>query len=179
MSPSPSRRRPPPQASAALIDAAAIRADLAATAKKHDADEAALRVALAARLKTALTEGRDRAEERLRAGGSGRECAEGLSALERIDAEMGHMLTAPHFMHSDEFRCWLLADPDSGIKSVVRRVIRRWTEASTAEMPDRLVGWSSLMTLNWPDRVPGPTSSVAPRTAVVSDFSPSSLLRVL
>ncbi|MGB3501068.1 MAG: TniQ family protein [Mesorhizobium sp.] len=60
------------------------------------------------------------------------------AALERIDAEMGHMLTAPHFMHSDEFRCWLLADPDSGIKSVVRRVIRRWTEASTAEMPDSL-----------------------------------------
>ena len=50
MSPTPSRRRPQPQAPAALIAAAAIRADLAATAKKHDGDEAALRVALAARL---------------------------------------------------------------------------------------------------------------------------------
>jgi [protein-PII] uridylyltransferase len=81
MSPSPSRRRPHPQAPEALTDIAALRADLAATAKKHGGDEAALRAALAARLKTALTEGRALAETRLRDGGSGRACAEGLSAL--------------------------------------------------------------------------------------------------
>src|SRR5690606_7730971 len=55
--------------------------DLAATAKKHDGDDAALRIALAARLKAALAEGRASAERRLLQDGSGRDCAEGLSTL--------------------------------------------------------------------------------------------------
>jgi [protein-PII] uridylyltransferase len=81
MSQPQSRRRRPEAAPAPLIDSAAVRADLAAIAKKHDADEAALRVALAARLKSALTEGRAAAEKRLLEDGSGRACAEALSVM--------------------------------------------------------------------------------------------------
>jgi [protein-PII] uridylyltransferase len=81
MSASSSRRRRPHAAPAELIDSAAIRADLAAIAKKHDGDETALRAAIAERLKRALQQGRQQAEKRLRTVGSGRECAEGLSRL--------------------------------------------------------------------------------------------------
>ena len=81
MSQSTSRRRRAPQTPAALIDSAAVRADLAAIAKKHGGDESALRVALAARLKSALLEGRSAAEKRLLDDGSGRDCAAGLSAV--------------------------------------------------------------------------------------------------
>ncbi|MEX0589725.1 MAG: [protein-PII] uridylyltransferase, partial [Xanthobacteraceae bacterium] len=83
----PTRRRRPHHAPPDLIDSAAVRADLAAIAKKHDGDEAALRTALAARLKRALQEGRDLAEKRLRVDGAGRTCAEGLSRL--MDAIVG------------------------------------------------------------------------------------------
>jgi [protein-PII] uridylyltransferase len=78
--PSSSRRRAP-QVPAALIDSAAVRADLAAIAKKHGGDDSALRMALVARLKSALAEGRALAERQLLEDGSGRDCAEGLSAL--------------------------------------------------------------------------------------------------
>ena len=76
----PSPRRRPHVASAGLIDSAAIRADLAAIAKKHDGDEAALRSAIGVRLKRAMQKGRQLAEKRLLEGGSGRDCAEGLSS---------------------------------------------------------------------------------------------------
>ncbi|MCC6949188.1 MAG: [protein-PII] uridylyltransferase [Bradyrhizobiaceae bacterium] len=78
--PQPSRRRRPVTAPAELIDSAAVRADLAAIAKKHG-DDAALRTELAARLKRALAEGRELAEKRLLADGEGRTCAEDLSRL--------------------------------------------------------------------------------------------------
>jgi len=76
----PSRRRRPVTAPAGLIDSAALRADLAAIAKKHG-ENGALRTELAARLKRALAEGRALAEQRLLADGEGRACAEGLSRL--------------------------------------------------------------------------------------------------
>jgi [protein-PII] uridylyltransferase len=75
-----SRRRRQPPAPAELIDAASVRADLAAIAKKHG-DDADLRRELAARLKRALAEGRELAEKRLLADGEGRACAESLSRL--------------------------------------------------------------------------------------------------
>jgi [protein-PII] uridylyltransferase len=81
MSQPSSRRRRPHAAPAELIDFAAVRADLAAIAKKHDGDETALRSAMAARLKRALQHGREQAEKRLLADGSGHACAESLSRL--------------------------------------------------------------------------------------------------
>jgi hypothetical protein len=54
MSQKSSRRRRPPQEPAVLIDSTAVRADLAAIAKKQAGDESALRIALAARNKIAM-----------------------------------------------------------------------------------------------------------------------------
>lgn len=97
----PASRRRQPSAPAALIDSAAVRADLAAIAKKHGGEEVALRAALAARLKRALQEGRAEAERRLRADGSGRACAEGLSRLMDTMIELLYEVAAGALYRSD------------------------------------------------------------------------------
>ena len=97
----PSSRRRSHVASADLIDSAAIRADLAAIAKKHDGDEAALRSATGVRLKRALQKGRELAEKRLLDGGSGRHCAEGLSQLIDTIISLGYEVAAGALYRSD------------------------------------------------------------------------------
>jgi len=53
------------------------------------------------------------------------------ATLGRIYAGMARMLAPPHFMHSDEFRFWLVRDFRNGLKETVRRSIRSWTESRT------------------------------------------------
>jgi len=114
MSQPSSRRRRPAQAPAALIDSAAVRADLAAIAKKHAGDETALRVALAARLKAALHEGRALAEKRLVDGASGRDCAEGLSELMDTIVTLLYEIAAGSLYRSD--------NPSSGERMAIAAV---------------------------------------------------------
>jgi [protein-PII] uridylyltransferase len=68
----------PPRPAAELIDSAAVVADLKALADVHGGNDRDLRIAVARRLKSALTEARARAEELLLADRHGRRCAERL-----------------------------------------------------------------------------------------------------
>src|SRR5450759_2244735 len=65
-----------------LIDGRAIAADLEKLAKTHSGGERELRTALAQRLKTALNDGRAKAEQLLLKDRHGRRCAERLCRLE-------------------------------------------------------------------------------------------------
>jgi [protein-PII] uridylyltransferase len=65
-----------------LIDARAVTADLEKLAEAHSGGERELRSAVAQRLKTALVEGRARAEQLLLKDRHGRRCAERLCRLE-------------------------------------------------------------------------------------------------
>jgi [protein-PII] uridylyltransferase len=69
----------PPRIAAELIDSAAIVADLKDLAESHTGSDRDLRVAVARRLKAALTQARARAEELLLKDRHGRRCAERLS----------------------------------------------------------------------------------------------------
>src|SRR5271169_7240788 len=75
------RPRPAELAAVELIDAEALGAEIAALAERYRGREADLRVELAQRLKRALAEGRQRAEQLLLVEGSGRACAERLAHL--------------------------------------------------------------------------------------------------
>src|SRR5579864_2349295 len=66
----------------ALIDAAAINADLWALAETYAGREHELRTAIAQRLKTALTQARSRAEQLLLQDRHGRRCAERLCQMQ-------------------------------------------------------------------------------------------------
>src|SRR5258707_818328 len=72
----------PSRASAELIDARAIAADLEKLAKAHAGNEREQRTALAQRLKAALAEGRALAERLLLRDRHGRRCAERLCRME-------------------------------------------------------------------------------------------------
>ena len=74
-------QRPAPDA-VALIDSTAITADLKAAAASHAGRERELRIALALRLKAALTEGRAQAEQLLLKDRHGRRCAERLCRMQ-------------------------------------------------------------------------------------------------
>ncbi len=89
----PNRHRGQPSAPPDLIDGAAVRAEIAAEIEKKQ-DAGALRALLAATLKKALVEGRERAEKQLLASGSGRECATGLSSLMDTIIGIAHEFTA-------------------------------------------------------------------------------------
>ncbi|MGE0060603.1 MAG: [protein-PII] uridylyltransferase [Xanthobacteraceae bacterium] len=65
-----------------LVDFGAVAADFEKSAKTHRSDEAALRTALAQRMKAALVEGRARAEQLLLQDRHGRRCAERICRLE-------------------------------------------------------------------------------------------------
>jgi [protein-PII] uridylyltransferase len=99
-SPARRRRRAPPTA-VPLIDPAAVRADLAAIAKKHDGHDTELRLALAARLKVAMQEGRERAEKQLIADGIGSACAESLSQLMDTVVALAYEVAAGALYRSD------------------------------------------------------------------------------
>jgi [protein-PII] uridylyltransferase len=72
----------PHQGAGDLIDVEALAADLDQIAKAHTGGERELRSALAQRLKTALNDGRAKAEELLLKDRHGRRCAESLCRLE-------------------------------------------------------------------------------------------------
>ncbi|MBI2714465.1 MAG: [protein-PII] uridylyltransferase [Rhizobiales bacterium] len=78
------RARPatPSRAAVELIDAPAIAAELELLAKAHTGGERELRTALAQRLKTALNDGRAKAEQLLLKDRLGRGCAEQLCRME-------------------------------------------------------------------------------------------------
>jgi [protein-PII] uridylyltransferase len=78
------RARPatPSRAAVELIDAPAIAAELELLAKAHTGGERELRTALAQRLKTALNDGRAKAEQLLLKDRLGRGCAERLCRME-------------------------------------------------------------------------------------------------
>lgn len=76
------RSESPSRASAELIDGRAITADLEKLAEAHTGGERELRTALAQRLKTALNEGRAKAEQLLLKDRHGRRCAERLCRME-------------------------------------------------------------------------------------------------
>ena len=80
----PARTRPegPSKAPAELIDARVIFADLEKLAQTHASNERDMRAALAKRLKTALVEGRAKAEQLLLKDRHGRRCAERLCRME-------------------------------------------------------------------------------------------------
>src|SRR6185437_13947823 len=65
-----------------LIDSRAVAADLEKLAKRHDGNERELRSLVAQRLKTALTDGRAKAEQLLLKDRHGRRCAERICRLE-------------------------------------------------------------------------------------------------
>jgi len=65
-----------------LIESRAVAADLEKLAKQHDGNEHELRSVVAQRLKTALTEGRAKAEQLLLKDRHGRRCAERICRLE-------------------------------------------------------------------------------------------------
>ena len=85
-----------------LVDAAALRAqliDIAISARDPRAPEVTTKLRLC--LKTALTEGRHKAEHALLADGAGRRCAERLSHLQdTIIIELAHVV-ANHIFRSD------------------------------------------------------------------------------
>ena len=72
----------PSRAAVELIDARAVAADLEALAKAHSGGERELLRTLAQRLKTALNDGRAKAEQLLLMDRHGRSCAERLCAME-------------------------------------------------------------------------------------------------
>ncbi|MFU0503817.1 hypothetical protein [Pseudaminobacter sp. NGMCC 1.201702] len=59
------------------------------------------------------------------------------ATLERVYAGMEGMLAPPHFMHSDEFRFWLVRDFRNGLKETIRHSIRSWTESRTLAIGPR------------------------------------------
>ncbi|HZP79879.1 MAG TPA: [protein-PII] uridylyltransferase [Pseudolabrys sp.] len=65
-----------------VLDARAVSADLAGIAEAHAGNESEMRAAVARRLKAALVEGRERAEQMLLKDRHGRLCAERLCAME-------------------------------------------------------------------------------------------------
>jgi [protein-PII] uridylyltransferase len=65
-----------------LVDRAALDAEIGELTHVHGRDASALRNAVLARIRQALSEGQARARENLEAGGSGFECARALSHLE-------------------------------------------------------------------------------------------------
>ena len=73
---------PPSRAPAELIDSRAIVADLEKLAKTSRGNDIEMRSALAQRLKTALIEGRAKAEQLLLKDRHGRGCAERLCRME-------------------------------------------------------------------------------------------------
>src|SRR5450830_865037 len=78
----PARAETPSRAAGELIYGRAIAADLEKLAKTHSGGERELRTALAQRLKTALNDGRAKAEQLLLKDRHGRRCAERLCRLE-------------------------------------------------------------------------------------------------
>ncbi len=72
----------PPRPSTELIDTHAVAADLEKLSKRHGGDERDLRAAVAQRLKTALNDGRAKAEQLLLKDRLGRRCAERICRLE-------------------------------------------------------------------------------------------------
>jgi [protein-PII] uridylyltransferase len=78
----PARAETPSRAAGELIDGRAIAADLEKLAAAHTGGERELRTALAQRLKTALNEGRAKAEQLLLKDRHGRRCAERLCRME-------------------------------------------------------------------------------------------------
>jgi [protein-PII] uridylyltransferase len=73
---------PPARHAGDLIDARAVIADLEKLAKAHVGSERELRAGVAQRLKTALNQGRDKAERLLLKDRHGRRCAERLCRME-------------------------------------------------------------------------------------------------
>jgi len=73
---------PPARHAGDLIDARAVIADLEKLAKAHVGSERELRTGVAQRLKTALNQGRDKAEQLLLKDRHGRRCAERLCRME-------------------------------------------------------------------------------------------------
>src|SRR5437899_7336737 len=73
---------PTPPAAVPLLDAPLIAAELKALAKLHAGHERELRIAVAQRLKTAVTEGRAAAEKLLLHDRRGRLCAERLCFMQ-------------------------------------------------------------------------------------------------
>src|SRR5215472_9136574 len=71
-----------PRSASELIDPAALAAHLKALAERHAGREAELRSTVAAHLKTALNQGRARAEELLLRDRHGRRCAERLALMQ-------------------------------------------------------------------------------------------------
>ncbi|MGE0565454.1 MAG: [protein-PII] uridylyltransferase [Pseudolabrys sp.] len=71
-----------PSSRSGLVDLDAIGAEFEAFARTHGSDEAALRAAIAQHLKTALADGRARAEQLLLEDRHGRRCAERICRLE-------------------------------------------------------------------------------------------------
>jgi len=76
------RAEPPSRGSGELIDGCAIAAELEILATKHAGNDRDMRTALAQRLKTALNEGREKAELILLKDRHGRGCAERLCRME-------------------------------------------------------------------------------------------------
>jgi [protein-PII] uridylyltransferase len=81
------------------LDREALLEDLAALREKHEADTVAFRRSAIASLQAALAAGRAAAREALEAGGTGRACAEGLSAeiddLLRVALDLATRWLAP------------------------------------------------------------------------------------
>ncbi len=96
-----SERRPrsPPPPPGKGLDRAVLLEDLAAFHKEHEADPVAFRRAAIASLQAALAAGRAEARKTLEAGGTGRACAETLSAqiddLLRVVLEMATRWLSP------------------------------------------------------------------------------------
>src|SRR5215207_4850650 len=85
----------------ALIDAAAVAADLDALARSHRSGERELRTAVAQRLKAALIEGRAAAERLLLADRRGRDCAERLCRMHDEIIETLFAFISKHLYPSD------------------------------------------------------------------------------
>jgi [protein-PII] uridylyltransferase len=102
-----------PRVAAELIDSAAIVADLKGLAETHAGRERELRAAVARRLKSALTQARERAEELLLKDRHGRRCAERLCATQdeiiRILFEFVAGALYPPQVHSQAERMAVIA----------------------------------------------------------------------
>src|ERR1700720_829198 len=97
-----SRSRPAEPAAVELVNAEALSAEIAALAEAYRGREADLRVELAQRLKRALQEGRQRAEQLLLVEGSGRACAERLSRLMDTIVEIAFKFAASALYRSGD-----------------------------------------------------------------------------
>lgn len=86
------------------------------------------------------------------------------ATLERIYSTMAHMLAPPHFLLSGEFRRWLVAEPENGIKDAIRRTIRRWTKSTSLQIGphDLPYGYFTLLDV-----------------AAVCDFAPLNLRKIM